>query len=220
MMVQSNLAQALQHFVSNSPWDQLRLLAKLRELTRSARQDHAACWVIHDSVFAKKGRHSVGVHRQYARAQGRKVNCQIGVILAQSGPKGYFPLAIRLYLPASWLRDASEATLRLLPEDERKSHTRAQLAMTLIDELLATGESVRPIALESGFATADLLEELTKKGLNIAQDNDARLASTLEQFEVVKEQFGLDHFEGRNWIGWHHHAALVFTASHFAKTIS
>lgn len=34
----------------------------------------------------------------------------------------------------------------------------------------------------------------------------------------LKHGLGLDHFEGRSWLGWHHHATLV-TAAHLFATI-
>jgi SRSO17 transposase len=31
-------------------------------------------------------------------------------------------------------------------------------------------------------------------------------------YQQLKEELGLDHFEGRSWSGFHHHAALTFLA--------
>jgi SRSO17 transposase len=31
----------------------------------------------------------------------------------------------------------------------------------------------------------------------------------------MKEELGLDHYEGRNWEGWHHHVTLVMMAQAF-----
>lgn len=33
----------------------------------------------------------------------------------------------------------------------------------------------------------------------------------------LKHGLGLDHFEGRHWLGWHHHTTLV-TAAHLFAT--
>ncbi|MGA2328545.1 MAG: IS701 family transposase, partial [Bryobacteraceae bacterium] len=30
-----------------------------------------------------------------------------------------------------------------------------------------------------------------------------------------KEELGLDHYEGRNWQGWHHHVTMVMLAHAF-----
>jgi SRSO17 transposase len=34
-------------------------------------------------------------------------------------------------------------------------------------------------------------------------------------YQQMKEELGLDHFEGRSWRGFHHHACLVFLAYGF-----
>jgi SRSO17 transposase len=34
-------------------------------------------------------------------------------------------------------------------------------------------------------------------------------------YQQLKDELGLDHYEGRSWIGWHHHTALVSVAHAF-----
>ena len=34
-------------------------------------------------------------------------------------------------------------------------------------------------------------------------------------YQQLKEELGLDHFEGRSWPGFHHHATLCFLAYGF-----
>ncbi|WJY91873.1 hypothetical protein CFAEC_05145 [Corynebacterium faecale] len=36
-------------------------------------------------------------------------------------------------------------------------------------------------------------------------------------YRELKHGLGLDHFEGRHWLGWHHHTTLV-TAAHLFVT--
>ena len=47
----------------------------------------------------------------------------------------------------------------------------------------------------------------------------ARLARLRWKIELddkqLKGELGLDHYEGRSWIGWHHHTALVTVAHGF-----
>jgi SRSO17 transposase len=36
-----------------------------------------------------------------------------------------------------------------------------------------------------------------------------------QDYRELKGALGLDHFEGRGWVGWHHHATLVSVAHGF-----
>jgi SRSO17 transposase len=36
-------------------------------------------------------------------------------------------------------------------------------------------------------------------------------------YQQMKEELGLDHFEGRSWTGWHHHVTLVLLAHLFLR---
>jgi SRSO17 transposase len=37
-------------------------------------------------------------------------------------------------------------------------------------------------------------------------------------YRELKEELGLDHYEGRHWLGWHHHVTLVSLAFAFLRT--
>ena len=44
----------------------------------------------------------------------------------------------------------------------------------------------------------------------------AKLRWRVEQnYQQLKEELGLDHYEGRGWRGWHHHVTLVCLAYAF-----
>jgi SRSO17 transposase len=36
-------------------------------------------------------------------------------------------------------------------------------------------------------------------------------------YRELKDALGLDHFEGRSWLGWHHHVSLVSVAHAFVS---
>ena len=59
--------QSLLHFVANAPWSNERVLSRVQELTLPILEGSGAieAWIIDDTGFPKKGRHSVGVARQY-----------------------------------------------------------------------------------------------------------------------------------------------------------
>ena len=38
------------------------------------------------------------------------------------------------------------------------------------------------------------------------------------EYRELKEELGLDHYEGRHWLGWHHHICLVNVAYAFLRS--
>ena len=59
--------QFLHHFVAQAAWDDKAVLAAVRDMVLPAMQAQAPirAWIIDDTGMPKKGRHSVGVVRQY-----------------------------------------------------------------------------------------------------------------------------------------------------------
>ena len=211
-----NLGQALQHFVTDSPWDYTNVLARYREQLSVAFRDGATTWVIHDGVSLKKGRNSVGTQRQFARSIGRKVNCQVAVVVGVAGSAGYVPLAARLYLPGYWLREQPEMANKTVPSEHRCHTTKAAIALALLDELRAEGWSADSIAMDEGYATTEgFTESLSERDIRLSNDATDTLNLAGHKFEWLKSRLGLDHFEGRTWTGWHHHTAMVLVAAGF-----
>src|SRR3982750_475724 len=89
--------QSLLHFVGQAPWSDEALLAKVREIVLPAltRAEPIAAWIIDDTGFPKKGRHSVGVARQYCGQRGKQDNCQVAVSLSLPTHTASLPVANR-----------------------------------------------------------------------------------------------------------------------------
>src|SRR4051794_24239867 len=66
--------QSLLHFVANAPWSNERVLSRIQELILPIIEGSGAieAWIIDDTGFPKKGRHSVGVARQYCGQLGKR----------------------------------------------------------------------------------------------------------------------------------------------------
>jgi SRSO17 transposase len=125
--------RALQHFLSEAPWDDAPLLAHHQELVARSLGEEAGVLIVDGSDVAKQGTHSVGVARQYCGATGKRDNCQAGVYLAYASSRGATLLDHRLYVPVAWFAD-DHADLRDtcgLPGD-LAFRTRAQLAAEMV----------------------------------------------------------------------------------------
>ncbi len=99
--------QALQQFVNQSPWDDQELARSYRKHLAQTFASPEGIFVFDDTSFPKQGKHSVGVQRQYCGALGKKANCQVAPSVHYVSPKGHYPLAMRLFLPDSWIKDPS-----------------------------------------------------------------------------------------------------------------
>src|SRR3954465_2029043 len=140
--------QALQQFLGQSTWDERAVLRRYRATMAAKFADPAGILVIDDTTFPKPGKHSVGVQRQYCGALGKKANCQCAVSVHSVAPRGHYPLAMRLYLPESWLGDPKRLDRAHVPEAERRALTKGQIALELLD-------GIRDEGLLGGLGGAD-----------------------------------------------------------------
>lgn len=160
-----DLAQALQNFVNQSPWDENELWRRYRARVAPRCPDQGIL-VIDDVGFAKQGQRSVGVQRQYWSERGKKVNCQLAVTLSWAGPTGVCPLALRLYLPRNWLNDTHRLETSGVPPEHRAGRGKGRIALDLIDELRAEGWPVRIVLAPSGYgAVQEFREGLAERRL-------------------------------------------------------
>jgi SRSO17 transposase len=111
--------QALQQFISQSPWEEQALLRRYRALMAQTFADARGIFVLDDTSFPKAGTHSVGVQRQCCGALGKRANCQAAVSLHYVSPAGHVPLEMRLFLPESWTGDPDRLRRAGVPEDKQ-----------------------------------------------------------------------------------------------------
>jgi SRSO17 transposase len=110
--------QSLHHFVAKSAWSDTAVLASVRDQVNSFLVgDSGHYWIIDDTGFPKKGKHSVGVARQYCGQLGKQDNCQVAVSLSLATEQGSMPIAYQLYLPKDWANDPVRRSLAGVPED-------------------------------------------------------------------------------------------------------
>lgn len=132
--------QSMLHFVGKGDWSDDAVLAKVRAhvLPAMTRAGAITAWIIDDTGFPKKGRHSVGVARQYCGQLGKQDNCQVAVSLSVANEHASIPVAYRLYLPESWTKDRDRCTDAGVPADI-KFKTKPQIALEQIEWAVAAG---------------------------------------------------------------------------------
>lgn len=107
--------EALQHFITDSPWEAEPLWTQLRALVPVRR----GVLVLDDTSFPKQGTHSVGVKRQYCGALGKIANCQVAVSTVLLDDHLAWPLTFELYLPREWDTDAARRAKTGIPDTVR-----------------------------------------------------------------------------------------------------
>lgn len=144
--------QSLLHFVGQAPWSDEQVLAKVRELVLPAIERHGPieAWIIDDTGFPKKGRHSVGVARQYCGQLGKQDNCQAAVSLSLANRHASLPVSYRLYLPEEWARDAARRRKAGVPE-AIGFQTKPEIALGQLRWACAAGLPRGVVLLDAGY---------------------------------------------------------------------
>lgn len=104
-VVEGGVVRTMQKFITQGSWEDAVVVQELRAHVAATLGDAKGTVNVDETGFAKKGKKSVGVQRQYAGTLGRVDNCQIGVFANYYSPKGHTFIDRKIYLPAEWCQD-------------------------------------------------------------------------------------------------------------------
>lgn len=144
--------QRLQHMLTESDWDHRAVLDQVAlEADQWLGGSSDSCLLIDESGFAKKGKHSVGVARQWCGRQGKVDNCQVGVFAALG--KGHLSTLIdeRLYLPKEWSSNSVRCHGAGIPKAERYYRSKTELALEMVRHQKALGLRYAWIGADGGY---------------------------------------------------------------------
>jgi len=143
------MRQSLHHLVAKAPWSDETLLDEVRKrvLPAMQKQGPVVAWIVDDTGFPKKGKHSVGVTRQYCGQVGKQENCRVAVSLSVATWSSSLPIAYRLYLPKEWADDTERREKTEVPE-EVGFRTKPEIALDQIRAAAAAN-------LDRGVVLAD-----------------------------------------------------------------
>ncbi len=159
--------QSLHHFVAKAKWSDDAMLAAVQAQVLPVIEQQGAirAWIVDDTGFPKKGRHSVGVARQYCGQLGKQDNCQIAVSLSVANDHASLPIAWRLYLPEGWANDPDRRAKAGVPENVR-FHTKPEIALDQIRTSLAAGVPSGVVLADAGYGVDTVFRSgLTGLGL-------------------------------------------------------
>ena len=152
----------IQGLLGRNRWDADALRDEVRAYVVEALGCEDGVLVVDETGFLKKGRHSVGVARQYTGTAGRIENSQVGVFLAYAGRFGQALIDRRLYLPKDWACDAARRGKTGVPA-EVSFATKPALAREVVARALDAGVPCAWVLADavygSDFALRSMLEE-------------------------------------------------------------
>jgi len=140
--------QALQHFITHSPWAVGPVWTRLHALI----PDRGGILAVDDTGFPKQGTQSVGVKRQYCGALGKTGNCQVGVSTALIGPTLVWPTSCELYLPAEWAGDPDRRDQARVPSTVRLRE-KWRIGLAHIRTVMKAGFAIEAVVADADYGT-------------------------------------------------------------------
>lgn len=142
--------QCLQGLLTNMQWDEDDLNhQRVAKMITDATVGNGLL-IFDDTGFAKQGKASVGVARQYSGTLGKVGNCQVAVTCCYADARASWPVAVRLYLPQEWAQDPERLKRARVPDDVT-FETKAQIALDLLDQARAWGVPHQGVTADADY---------------------------------------------------------------------
>ena len=183
--------QSLQHFISNSPWDERPVILDIqRDVTKLIGDEKNGAMHIDECSFPKEGKNSVGVKRQYCGRLGKVENCQVGVFLGYTNKCFRTLIDEQLYLPKDWIEDKKRREKCGVPT-EMEFKTKAELGWEMIKNAKENKVPFGWIGMDSFYGRQpDLLDKIDNDYMTYIADIpcDTHVWLTLPKTEVPKRK--------------------------------
>lgn len=140
--------EALQHFITDSPWETPPVWARLRAVVPV----RTGILALDDTSFPKQGKHSVGVKRQYCGALGKIANCQVAVSTVLFGEQLAWPLSFELYIPKEWFAEATRRAKAHIP-DRVRFREKWRIALVHIRHVLKAGFQLTAVVADADYGS-------------------------------------------------------------------
>ena len=162
-----SMRQSLHHLVAKAPWSDDVVLEQVRNYVLPAMQKHGpvVAWIVDDTGFPKKGKHSVGVTRPYCGQVGKQESCRVAVSLSVATWSSSLPIEYRLYLPKEWAEDAKRREKAEVPE-EVEFQTKPEIALDQIRAAVAANLDRGVVLADAAYGiNTEFRDGLTELGL-------------------------------------------------------
>jgi SRSO17 transposase len=163
--------QSIQHFISNSLWDEQGLIYHIQDDVADLIGDKEnGSLQLDESGFPKQGDNSAGVKRQYCGRLGKIDNCQVGVFLGYVNDSKRILFDKRLYIPKDWMNDTERKKKCGIP-DGLIFKTKAELGLEMILDAKKRNIPFGWVGMDSFYGEQTwLLNELDEKRVSYIAD--------------------------------------------------
>lgn len=182
--------QALQHFMSNSPWSGPGVFEQIRaELSATAELQQHGLLIVDEYADEKAGGQSAGTGRQYNGRQGKVDECQVAVTLGYANWKVqpwpvWAMVDAEVFLPEAWF-SAAYAPLRQkvgVPVGRKEFESKLELGLKMIRRAQAQKLPFEAVLCDSLYGrSSQFRRELAQAYLLYMADIPANLRVYLAQ---------------------------------------
>lgn len=151
-VVPDSKSRNLQQFLTHSKWNAHDVIDQVASEADGYLGDKKqAGLLIDESGFAKQGKMSVGVARQWLGRLGKVDNGQVAVFGALGNGRFAIPVDVRLYLPKSWIEDPKRCEEAGIPEADRTFRTKEELALDIVVKARQRGLRFAWVGADGGY---------------------------------------------------------------------
>lgn len=151
-VVPDSKSRNLQQFLTHSKWSAHDVINQVAcEADGYLGDEKQAGLLIDESGFAKQGKMSVGVARQWLGRLGKVDNGQVAVFGALGNGRFAIPVDVRLYLPRSWAEDPTRCEEAGIPEADRIFRTKEELALDIVMKARQRGLRFGWVGADGGY---------------------------------------------------------------------
>jgi SRSO17 transposase len=184
--------QALQHFMSNSPWSADGVYQQIQtDIGKRAELGKGSLLILDESADEKSGIESAGALRQYNGRMGKVDESQVSVVLGYANWKqGPWPtwaiVDSELFLPQQWFTPDFAAVRQKVGVPEKRQHqTKPELGLVMIRRAKARHLPFEALACDDLYGRdSHFRAELAQEGIVYYADVPANTQVYLQQPEI------------------------------------
>jgi len=151
-VVPESKSRNLQQFLTHSKWNHREVIDHVaQDVDRLLGDNRDACLLIDESGFAKQGKRSVGVSRQWLGRLGKVDNGQVAVYGALANDQYVAPVDVRLYLPQEWSNDPERCERAGIPKNEQSFRKKTELALEIVRHARGKGLRYGWVGADAGY---------------------------------------------------------------------